>query len=116
MGKVTTVATTSDLADGMMKKYKVQDQEILVAKIEGKYYAVQNKCPHFGGDLSHGKLEGTIVTCPRHGSQFNLIDGSVVRWLRGTGIVSSIGKTLKPPQKLITCNLKVDGQNITVEI
>jgi 3-phenylpropionate/trans-cinnamate dioxygenase ferredoxin subunit len=76
----------------------------------------RNKCPHFGGDLSQGKLEGTVVTCPRHGSQFNMIDGSVVRWLKGTGIVASIGKTLKSPQKLITYNLEIDGQYITVEI
>jgi len=116
MGKFTTIADTSDLAEGVMQKYKIQDHEILVARIEGKYYAVQSKCPHFGGDLSQGKLEGTVVTCPRHGSQFNMIDGSVVRWLKGTGIVSSIGKTLKSPQKLITYNLKVDGQYITVEI
>jgi 3-phenylpropionate/trans-cinnamate dioxygenase ferredoxin subunit len=116
MGKVTALANTSDLAEGAMKKYKIQDQEILVARIEGKYCAVQNKCPHFGGDLSQGKLEGTVVTCPKHGSQFNIIDGSVVRWLKGTGIVSSIGKTLKSPQKLITYNLKLDGQYITVEI
>jgi 3-phenylpropionate/trans-cinnamate dioxygenase ferredoxin subunit len=116
MGKLNIIANTSDLSEGLMKKYKVQGQEILVARIEGKYYAVQNKCPHFGGDLSEGKLEGTVVTCPRHGSQFNMIDGSVVRWLKGSGIISSIGKTLKSPQKLITYNLKIDGQYIAVEI
>ena len=99
-----------------MKKYKIQDQEILIARIEWKYYAVQNKCLYFSGNLSQDKLEGTVVTCPRHGSQFNMIDGSVVRWLKGTGIVSSIGKKLKSPKKLITCNLKIDGQYIAVGI
>ena len=79
MGKLTRLASTSDLTEGNMKKYQVQGIEILIARIEGKYYAAQNKCPHFGGDLSKGKLEGTRVTCPRHGSQFNLTDGSVVR-------------------------------------
>ena len=116
MGKLTRLASTSDLTEGNMKKYQVQGIEILIAKIEGKYYVAQNKCPHFGGDLSKGKLEGTIVTCPRHSSQFNLTDGSVVRWLKGAGLISAIGKTLKSPQKLTTCNVRVDGQDIMVEI
>ena len=116
MEKVIRVANTNDLSEGNMKKYQVQDTDILIARIEGKYYATQNKCPHFGGDLSKGKLEGNIVTCPRHGSQFNITDGSVVRWLKGTGLISSIGKTLKSPQKLITYNTKIEGQDIMVEI
>jgi 3-phenylpropionate/trans-cinnamate dioxygenase ferredoxin subunit len=116
MGKLIRVANTNGLSEGTMKKYQVQDTEILIARIGGKYYATQNKCPHFGGDLSKGKLEGSIVTCPRHSSQFNLTDGSVVRWLKGTGLISSIGKALKSPQKLITYNIKIEGQDIMVEM
>ena len=116
MGKLIRLANTKDLTDGTMKKCRVQGIEILIARIEGKYYAAQNKCPHFGGDLSKGKLEGTTVTCPRHGSQFNVTDGSVVRWLKGTGLISIIGKTLKSPHKLITYNTKIDGQDIMVNI
>ncbi|MFC1970518.1 Rieske (2Fe-2S) protein [Chloroflexota bacterium] len=116
MGKLTRIAKTNDLSEGTMKKYQFEDTEILVARIEGRYYATQNKCPHFGGDLSKGKLEGTIVTCPRHGSQFKLTDGSVVRWLKGTGFISTIGKTLKSPKQLLTYNTKIEGQDILVEI
>jgi len=116
MGKLTRLANINDLTEGSMKNFQVQGIDILIARIEGKYYAAQNKCPHFGGDLSKGKLEGTIVTCPRHSSQFNLTDGSVVRWLKGAGLISAIGKTLKSPQKLTTYNVRVDGQDIMVEI
>jgi 3-phenylpropionate/trans-cinnamate dioxygenase ferredoxin subunit len=116
MGKLTRLANINDLTEGSMKNFQVQGIDILIARIEGKYYAARNKCPHLGGDLSKGKLEGTIVTCPRHGSQFNLTDGSVVRWLKGAGLISAIGKTLKSPQKLTTYNVKVDGQDIMVEI
>ena len=115
MGKLTRLANINDLTEGTMRKYQVQGIDILIARIEGKYYAAQNKCPHFGGDLSKGKLEGTIVTCPRHSSQFNLTDGSVVRWLKGAGLISTIGKALKSPQKLTTYNVRVDGQDIMVE-
>jgi 3-phenylpropionate/trans-cinnamate dioxygenase ferredoxin subunit len=116
MGKPTRIANTNDLSEGTMKKYQVQDTEILIARIGGKYFATQNKCPHFGGDLSKGKLEKSVVTFPRHGSQFDLTEGSVIRWLKGTGLLSSIGKTLKSPQKLITYKLKIEGQNIMVEM
>ena len=116
MGKLNPIADINDLTEGTMKKYQVQGTEILIARVEGIYYAAQNKCPHFGGDLSKGKLEGTTVTCPRHGSQFNLTDGSVIRWLKGTGLIFSIGKALKSPQKLITYNVKIKGQEIMVEM
>jgi 3-phenylpropionate/trans-cinnamate dioxygenase ferredoxin component len=116
MAKLTRIAKIDDISEGTMKKYQVEGSEILVARIEGKFYATQNKCPHFGGDLSQGKLEGTNVTCPRHGSQFDLTDGSVVRWLKGSGILSSIGKTLRSPQNLNNYNIKIDEQDIMVEI
>jgi 3-phenylpropionate/trans-cinnamate dioxygenase ferredoxin component len=116
MGKFTKIATIDDLNDGAMKKYQVQDQEILLARIAGKYYAVRNKCPHMGGDLSMGKLEGAIVTCPRHGSQFNLTDGSVVRWMKGSGLIFTIGSALKPPQRPVIYNTRVEGQDVLVEL
>jgi 3-phenylpropionate/trans-cinnamate dioxygenase ferredoxin component len=116
MGKFFKLANINDLTEGAMKKYQLQDNEILLAKIDGRYYAIQNKCPHFGGDLSRGVLARAIVTCPRHSSQFNLTDGSVERWLKGSGLISSIGKTLKPPQKLITYNVKIEGQDVMVEM
>ena len=69
-----------------------------------------------GGTLSQGKLEGTVVTCPRHGSQFELKDGWVVRWLKGSGLISTIGKTLKSPRPVTTYNVEIDGHRILIEI
>ncbi|MFC2015158.1 Rieske (2Fe-2S) protein [Chloroflexota bacterium] len=115
MGEFIRLANTKDLTDGTMKNYQLQGTDIFIARIEGKYYTAQNKCPHFGGDLSSGKLEGTIVTCPRHGSQFNLTDGSVVRWLKESGLISIIGKNIKSPRALSTYKTKIEGQEILVE-
>ena len=115
MGEFLRLADIDELAEGEMKKYRVQDKDILVTKTGGKYYAVQNKCPHLGGDLSRGKLEGNIVTCPRHGSQFNLVDGSTVRWMKGEGLISKIGKFLKSPRPLETYNIKLEGRDIMLE-
>ena len=106
----------SDFKDGTMKEVMVQGTGILLAKVGGKYYAAANRCPHFGGNLSRGKLEGTIVTCPLHGSQFDLSDGHVVRWLKGSGVLSAVGKALKGPKPVATYKVKVEGDKVLVDI
>lgn len=116
MGTFVQVAKLGEIADGTMKEVEVQGHELLLAMVGGKYYAVDGRCPHMGGRLAQGKLEGTVVTCPRHGSQFDLRDGQVVRWLKGSGAVSSLGKALKGPKQLATYRVKVEGDAILVEV
>ena len=99
-----------------MKKTEVQGREILLARVGDSYYAADNRCPHLNGDLSQGKLEGTVVTCPRHASQFDLKDGSVVRWLKGSGILSKIGGALKSSRPLTTYRVTVVDEAVLVEI
>ena len=106
----------NELAEGKMKEVSIQGQNILLAYSGGKYYAAQGRCPHMGGILSQGKLAGTIVTCPRHQSQFDLRDGKVVRWLKGSGFLSAIGKAMKQPANLKTYEVKIEGDRIFVKI
>ena len=86
-----------------------------MARVGDKYYAVDNLCPHLKGDLSQGELRGTVVTCPMHGSQFDISDGQVVRWLRGE-LMSKLGKALKLSKDLTVYNVKVEGSKVLVEI
>ena len=65
MSKFTEVAKIEELKSGTMKAVIVEGREILLARVGDKYYAVDGRCPHMKGDLSQGKLEGTVVTCPR---------------------------------------------------
>jgi 3-phenylpropionate/trans-cinnamate dioxygenase ferredoxin subunit len=116
MGNYVEAGRTDDFQDGTKKKLDVSGQEILLARVGDRYYAVGNRCPHLGGDLSAGKLEGTIVTCPRHGSQFDITNGRNVRWLKGAGLVSALGKAIKSPRSLPTHNVKIDGNTIYVEV
>src|SRR4030043_915711 len=102
MGEFVEVGKKNDLANGTMKEVKVEGHDILLARVADKYYAIDNRCPHFGGNLSRGHLEGTVVTCPLHGSQFDLSDGHVVRWLKGSGALSSMTKALKGSKQLGT--------------
>ena len=116
MGSLLEAGKTGELQEGTMKAVTVNGREILLAKAGNKYYAAANRCPHMGGKLSQGKLEATVVICPLHGSQFDLRDGSVVRWLKGTGIVSAIGRTLKSPRKLTTYKVNIEDDRILVEV
>ena len=110
------VGKTSELEDGAMREVLAQGREILLARVGDKYYAADNRCPHMGGRLSQGKLEGTVVTCPLHGSQFDLRNGQVARWLKGTGLMAMVGKALKSPRPLALYSAKVEDDKILVEI
>lgn len=106
----------NDMKDGEMKEVVLEGHEILLARVNGKYYAANSRCPHLGGRLAQGKLEGMVVTCPLHGSRFDLASGKVVRWLKGSGFLSSVGKALKGPRPITTYKVKVESDKLIVEI
>ena len=115
MSRFIEVAKVEELKSGAMKKVFAEGHEILLARVGDKYYATDNQCPHMKGDLSKGKLEGTIVTCPVHGSQFYINDGTVMRWLKG-GLMSKLGSALKMSRPLRAYNVKVEGGKVLVEV
>jgi 3-phenylpropionate/trans-cinnamate dioxygenase ferredoxin component len=115
MGKFTEVAKMDELKSGTMKMIVAAGREILLARVEDKYYAADNRCPHMKGNLSQGKLQGTVVTCPRHGSQFDISNGQVVRWLKG-GVMAKIGRALKLSRDLMVYNVKMEDGSVLVEL
>jgi len=72
------VGQVSEIPTNKTKMVKIKEKEILLANIEGKTYAISNKCSHAGGNLSKGTLIGTIITCPRHGSKFDITTGKSI--------------------------------------
>ncbi len=72
------VAQVDQIPTGSMKSFSVGGKQVLVANVAGEFYAINNTCTHAGGDLSKGKLEGKIVTCPRHGSKFDVTTGTCI--------------------------------------
>jgi nitrite reductase/ring-hydroxylating ferredoxin subunit/hemoglobin-like flavoprotein len=69
----------SDVADGGIKLVRVDDESVAVYNVGGTFFATQEACTHQGGPLSEGGLEGTCITCPIHGSRFDVTTGAVVR-------------------------------------
>jgi nitrite reductase/ring-hydroxylating ferredoxin subunit len=53
--------------------------DVAVFNVAGSFCATQDKCTHRQGPLSEGELDGSTVTCPHHGAQFNVCTGAVVR-------------------------------------
>lgn len=72
------VAETSQISPGNKLKIALENKEILLVNIQGTYYALNNKCPHMGGSLYDGTLEGNSIICPRHHSRFDLTTGESI--------------------------------------
>jgi len=116
MAEDIMVTTTDQLANGEMKSFKVSGKEILIAREGDTYYAAENRCPHMGGNLSKGSLEGHIITCPLHHSQFDLATGKVIRWTDFTGIALALGKAVKKPRPLKTYPVAVKEKGVMVSL
>jgi len=109
-------ASVNNLGEGTMKKVTVHDHAILLAMVKGRYYAVDARCPHFGGDLSEGTLVDTILTCLIHHSQFDLWEGYVIRWTDLTGIRLTFASRQQPPKSLKQYPVLVKGDKILIAL
>ncbi len=74
-----TSVSTKDIPAGNMVGIRAGGKDVLVANVDGHYYAIGNVCTHMGCTVSDGVLTGERVECPCHGSTFDVRDGSVVR-------------------------------------
>ncbi len=71
------VTTLDELPAGSVKTVIVANREIALFNVAGELFAIENTCPHQGGPLAEGWLEGTIVTCPWHAWCFELRTGKM---------------------------------------
>jgi nitrite reductase/ring-hydroxylating ferredoxin subunit len=72
------VARTEEVPDGKGKVVQAGGKVLALFNIGGTFYAIDNRCTHVGGPLGEGEVEGTVVTCPWHGSKFDVATGQVV--------------------------------------
>jgi nitrite reductase/ring-hydroxylating ferredoxin subunit len=97
-----TVARTDELTPGQGKLVEVNQKRIALFNVNGCYYALDDMCPHRGGPLSEGELEGTAVVCPWHGASFDLATGNVTRAPAAAGVM--------------TYEVRLDGEAITIAV
>ncbi len=67
------------LAIGELRSFKVKEHEVIVANVDGKFSCLEARCTHAGAPLAEGSLNGKILTCPWHYSQFDITNGLVLR-------------------------------------
>jgi nitrite reductase/ring-hydroxylating ferredoxin subunit len=77
MAKNIKVARITDLAPGSGTTVEAEGQRIALFNVQGTFYALGDTCPHSGGPLGEGELDGTTVTCPWHGATFDVRTGAV---------------------------------------
>jgi nitrite reductase/ring-hydroxylating ferredoxin subunit len=75
----TKVATKVDLPPGKMIGVEVSGKWLIIANINGEYFAMNGKCNHAGGELWKGTLMSYVVKCPKHGSEYDIRTGKVMK-------------------------------------
>ena len=78
MAEFVAVGRADDLREGDVGAFDMQDTKIAVANVGGSFYAFDDTCTHMRCSLAEGDLEETTVTCPCHGSEFDVTSGEVL--------------------------------------
>ena len=110
------VLQLKEIPDGGLKMVTAGGQDILLARTGEKVYAAQNSCTHLGGSLSRGTLEGTVVTCPSHGSRFDLLTGECLAWVEGLhGAQKNLALAISKPKGLVIYPVKIVDKRVMIQ-
>ncbi len=69
------IAHFEQIPDGSGAPFKAAGKDVALFNVGGNICAIADTCPHAGGSLGQGKLNGSIVTCPVHGMKFDVTTG-----------------------------------------
>jgi 3-phenylpropionate/trans-cinnamate dioxygenase ferredoxin subunit len=96
------VSNIDELTLSTRRVVDVEGINVAVFNLGGEYFAIKDECPHDGGVLSNGELDGEVIICPRHGARFSIRTGTV----------------LGPPayEDLITFPVRISQGKVQVEI
>jgi nitrite reductase (NADH) small subunit len=100
MSTFSKACAVSEVAPGTAKLMAVDGKEIALFNVDGTFYALDNECPHRGGPLGEGDLEGCIVTCPWHAWQYDV----------------RTGESITDDLKVARYDVKVEGGDVLVAV
>ena len=100
MPSFVTACGIGDVAPGTGKTVTVAGKEVAVFNVDGTFHAIDNECPHRGGPLGEGELEGCLLTCPWHAWQFDL----------------RTGESVTDDSRVAVYPCKVEGDQVLVEV
>jgi len=75
MSRSLVLCSVAEIPEGTGRQFQVGDREIALFRVGGRFYALDGYCPHAGGPLGEGDIEGDEVACPWHGWSFRLATG-----------------------------------------
>ncbi|MHA1504504.1 MAG: Rieske (2Fe-2S) protein [Candidatus Heimdallarchaeota archaeon] len=104
------ICSVADLPVDSAKEINIEKLIIAVFNHNGKYYAINKKCTHLGGNLAKGKVENKTVKCPLHGTVFNLETGEVVTHPGG------LSGWFKKSKITTTYKIKKKGEDLFIEL
>ncbi len=100
MANFVRVCRRDEVPEGTGRTVEIGGKQIALFNAGGKFYAIGNVCLHRQGPLGEGDLEGTIVTCPWHGWQYDVTTGC---------------NTDEPSRKVACFAVRVDGDEVLIE-
>ena len=78
MARLVKIADANQLPPGKATAAEIDGTRIAVFNVGGSFYALEDTCPHAGGPLSEGLVDGDKVVCPWHDAEFDLNTGDVL--------------------------------------
>jgi nitrite reductase/ring-hydroxylating ferredoxin subunit len=78
-GEFLEAAKVSEIGKGRMRSVKLKGIDVLIANVDGRFYALDDRCGHMNALLSMGTLKGKIVTCPFHFAEFDVTTGEKIK-------------------------------------
>jgi 3-phenylpropionate/trans-cinnamate dioxygenase ferredoxin component len=74
----TDLGPADSVSEGGSKCVTIGAKTLALFKVSGTIYCLENQCTHLGGPLCKGRLDGSVIQCPWHGSRFDVRTGAVV--------------------------------------
>jgi metal-sulfur cluster biosynthetic enzyme/nitrite reductase/ring-hydroxylating ferredoxin subunit len=78
MSDFVRVAKTSELSDPGQTLLEVEDRIVVLFRVGGEFFCIDDVCTHDGGPLSEGRLDDHAIACPRHGAKFDIRTGKAL--------------------------------------
>jgi nitrite reductase/ring-hydroxylating ferredoxin subunit len=75
------IAKSTDVREGEIFECNADGTGLILTRIAGRTYAVENKCAHLGWSIAKGQVVGSTIQCPWHGSKFDVCSGKNLDWV-----------------------------------
>ncbi len=69
------IGVLTDFIPGKIKGVTVQGHDYVITNVDGSLYAIDGLCPHAKAKMAGGKLEGNVITCPKHSAEYDVKTG-----------------------------------------